>query len=86
VTSSHRGSLATPHRLGGHALREVCAGRERLLAGYRRTVSIAPLRDLAYLGGWKSVSTVVEVYQQPDDATMREAFESRRPTEAAQHG
>lgn len=39
----------------------------------------APLRDLAYLGGWKSVSTVVEVYQRPDAATMQRALAARRP-------
>ncbi len=38
----------------------------------------APLRDLAYLGGWKSVTTVVEVYQLPDPATMRAALDARR--------
>lgn len=37
----------------------------------------APLRDLAYLGGWKSPETVVRVYQKPDDETMREALEQR---------
>jgi len=39
----------------------------------------APLRDLAYLGGWKSVSTVVEVYQRPDAETMQRALATRRP-------
>ena len=38
----------------------------------------APLRDLAYLGGWKSVATVVGIYQQPDEDTMRDAFRRRR--------
>jgi len=38
----------------------------------------APLRDLAHLGGWKSVSTVVEVYQRPDRETMQRAS-ARRP-------
>jgi integrase len=38
----------------------------------------APLRDLAYLGGWKSVSTVVEVYQRPDGETMRNALAQRQ--------
>jgi hypothetical protein len=28
------------------------------------------------------VATVLEVYQRPDDATMRVALEARRPTEA----
>jgi len=68
--------LAPVERRGWHSLRRAFATE----------MKHAPLRDLAYLGGWKSVSTVVEVYQQPDDATMREALESRRPIEAAQHG
>lgn len=38
-----------------------------------------PLRDLAHLGGWKCTNTVVMVYQQPDDETMRAAL-SRRTT------
>jgi integrase len=65
-------------RRGWHSLRRAFA----------TAMKHAPLRDLAYLGGWKSVSTVVEVYQQPDDATMRAALEARRPIEARaqQHG
>jgi integrase len=43
----------------------------------------APLRDLAYLGGWKSVATVVNVYQQPDEATMAQALATRRALKAA---
>jgi hypothetical protein len=39
----------------------------------------APLRDLAYPGGWKSVATVVEVYQRPDAETMKNALAMRRP-------
>ena len=39
----------------------------------------APLRDVAYLGGWKSVPTVVEVYQRPDAETMQRALATRRP-------
>jgi hypothetical protein len=38
----------------------------------------APLKDLCYLGGWKSAATVVNVYQQPDADTMRSALDSRR--------
>ena len=36
------------------------------------------LRDLAYLGGWKSPQTVLTVYQQPDEETQREALAARR--------
>jgi hypothetical protein len=32
-----------------------------------------PLADLAHLGGWKSAMTVITVYQQPDETTMRRA-------------
>jgi integrase len=70
--------LEPVERRGWHSLRRAFATE----------MKHAPLRDLAYLGGWKSVSTVVEVYQQPDDATMRAALEARRPIEARaqQHG
>jgi len=43
----------------------------------------APLKDLTYLGGWKSAATVVDVYQRPDTATMRQALAERRPVGAA---
>jgi len=36
-----------------------------------------PLRDLCYLGGWKEPQTVLKCYQQPDEATMRQALTSR---------
>lgn len=36
-----------------------------------------PLRDLAHLGGWKCTNTVVMVYQQPDEETMREGLRKR---------
>jgi integrase len=36
-----------------------------------------PLRDLAHLSGWKCTNTVVMVYQQADDATMRAALSKR---------
>ncbi len=39
----------------------------------------APLKDLAYLGGWKSVATVVDIYQRPDAVTMQRALAARRP-------
>jgi integrase len=42
----------------------------------------APLRDLMDLGGWKAPQTVVQVYQRPDQNTMREALSSRRPLQA----
>jgi len=33
-----------------------------------------PLRDLTYMGGWKSAATVLACYQIPDEATQREAL------------
>jgi integrase len=36
-----------------------------------------PLRDLAQLGGWKSVQTILKCYQAPDDATLRFALANR---------
>ena len=41
-----------------------------------------PLKDLAYMGGWKDFKTLVECYQQPDEDRMREALAQRRPFHA----
>ena len=38
-----------------------------------------PLKDLAYIGGWKDPKTLLECYQQPDEARMRDALALRRP-------
>ncbi len=46
----------------------------------------APLKDLAYLGGWKSVATVVDIYQRPDAVTMQRALAARRPVEQVDSG
>ena len=43
----------------------------------------APLADLSALGGWKTPRTLVECYQQADEATMREVLATRRPLTAA---
>ncbi len=37
-----------------------------------------PLKDLCYLGGWKSPQTLLACYQRPDEDTMRQALEQRR--------
>jgi hypothetical protein len=42
-------------------------------------MKLAPLRDLAYLGVRKSVTTAVEVHQRPDAETMQRALATRRP-------
>jgi len=60
--------LAPARGRGWHSLRRMFATE----------MKDAPLRDLAYLGGWKSVATVVGIYQQPDEDTMRDAFRRRR--------
>ena len=40
------------------------------------------LRDLAYMGGWKSPVTLLTVYQQPDLELQREALAARRRLQA----
>jgi hypothetical protein len=41
-----------------------------------------PLKDLAYLGGWKDTGTLLMCYQQPDEGTERRALEGRRKLKA----
>lgn len=41
-----------------------------------------PLKDLAYLGGWKDTGTLLTCYQQPDEGTQRRALEGRRKLRA----
>jgi integrase len=71
-----RAKLVPAERRGWHSLRR----------SFATELKHAPLADLAYLGGWKSVATAVAVYQQPDDRTMREALASRRTLEVASGG
>jgi integrase len=68
--------LEPAERRGWHSLRR----------SFATELKHAPLADLAYLGGWKSVATVVNVYQQPDDETMLAALASRRTLEVANGG
>ncbi|MGH2487194.1 MAG: tyrosine-type recombinase/integrase [Ktedonobacterales bacterium] len=75
-TAETKAALAPVERRGWHSLRRKFATE----------LKRAPLRDLAYLGGWKSVATVVGVYQQPDEATMQDALAQRRPLEVAARG
>ena len=60
------------HGRGWHSLR-------RQFATELKTV---PLRDLCQLGGWKSPLTVLTCYQQPDEATMRQALARRGRVES----
>src|SRR3712207_336778 len=42
----------------------------------------APLRDVAHLGEWKSVRTLVSFYQQPDAVTQRALLAQRKELRA----
>ncbi len=65
--------LAPAERRGFHSLRR----------NFASEMKHAPLRDLAHLGGWKSTQTVVQVYQQPDETTQRDALAARKPLRVA---
>ena len=65
--------LAPATRRGFHAL------RRKFATDLRHDL---PLKDQAFLGGWKTVRTLADVYQQADDTTMRNALARRRGTEA----
>lgn len=47
--------------------------------GFRRRWAIKrkhlPVQDVAELGGWKTIETLQQIYQQPDDASMHRALE-----------
>ncbi len=64
--------LALPSRCGWQALRRQWTTDLKHLS---------PLKDLAYMGGWKTTRTVADIYQQPDDATMRSALARRQPVD-----
>jgi integrase len=55
-------------RLGWHSLRRKFVNDMK---------ADTPMADLCYLGGWKSPLTVMTVYQQADQTTMRNALSSR---------
>jgi hypothetical protein len=59
-----------PHtaRLGWHSLRRKFVNDLK---------ADTPMADLCYLGGWKSPLTVMTVYQQADQVTMRNALTNR---------
>ena len=61
-------------RLGWHSLRRKFVNDMK--AG-------TPMADLCDLGGWKSPLTVMTVYQQADQATMRNALSARELRRAA---
>ncbi len=47
----------------------------RLWATERKHLS---LRDVAYAGGWTDTSTLVAVYQQPDEETLQQVVDGGR--------
>ncbi len=53
-------------------------GYQSLRRQFATELKDAPLKDLAYLGGWKDPKTLLTCYQQPDEGTQRPALESRR--------
>lgn len=57
------------HGLGWHGLRRK----------FPTELKAVPLPDLQHLGGWKTHRTILDCYQQPDEATMRQGLESRTP-------
>lgn len=59
--------LPTVRRRGWHSLRRLFATETKDL----------PLKDQAYLGGWKSPQTLLTVYQRADESTMREGLARR---------
>jgi len=61
-------------RLGWHSLRRKFVNDMK---------ADTPMADLCYLGGWKSPLTVMTVYQQADQVTMRTALTSRDQRRAA---
>ncbi|MBW3569719.1 MAG: site-specific integrase [Gemmatimonadetes bacterium] len=68
--------LAKGKRLGWHSLRRQWATE----------MKETPLKDLCYMGGWKSPMTVLTCYQQPDTETQREALARRKRYRAGAGG
>jgi integrase len=66
--------IKRPERLGWHSLRRKFVNDLK---------ADTPVADLAHLGGWKSAMTVITVYQQPDETTMRGALARREERRAA---
>jgi integrase len=62
-----RAMLPTGQRLGWHSIRRKFATE----------MKHTPLTDLSQLGGWKCTQTILTCYQQPDEATQRQALATR---------
>ena len=65
--AAERANLPRDQRIGWHALRR----------HFATEMKGAPLKDLCYMGGWKSPQTILTCYQQPDENTMRTAIANR---------
>ncbi len=63
-----KAKLPKGKRLGWHSLRRKFASE----------LKATPLRDLAQLGGWKDVQTLLTCYITPDEATQRAALAQRK--------
>ncbi len=61
---------------------EISGGWHSLRRKFATELKHTPLKDLCYLGGWKEPQTVLKCYQRPDESTMREALEGRKPLKA----
>jgi hypothetical protein len=61
---------------------EPALGWHSLRRKFATELKHTPLKDLCYLGGWKEPQTVLKCYQRPDESTMREALEGRKPLKA----
>ena len=74
--AQEKAGLGPIERLGWHSLR-------RKFANDLRHV---PLKDLAQLGGWKDINTIVLCYLSEDMEAMREALATRRSYGAQAYG
>jgi len=50
-------------------------GLRRKFASERKHL---PVQDVAQVGGWKDIDTLLQVYQQPDEATQRRVLSEPR--------
>jgi integrase len=65
--------LPEGERYGWHSMRRAFAD----------SIKGAALRDQKDLGGWKTIKTLVDIYQAADETAQRDALKNRRPIEGA---
>ena len=71
-----RAKIARPDGSLWHVFRRGCAtDRKHLLP-----------KDVAAAGGWRDISTLINCYQQPDEATIKAVVEYRKPGPRCQRG